>query len=83
MDSIARTPRQLGNTIRRARKALALTQGQLGARMGARQATVSTLEKGEAATQMRTLMDALAALELEIVVRPRSGTTPEELEDIF
>jgi HTH-type transcriptional regulator/antitoxin HipB len=83
MELIARTTKQLGNAIRRARKQRRLTQGQLGAHMGARQATVSTLEKGEAATQLRTLMDALAALDLELVVRPRTTAKIQDLEDIF
>jgi HTH-type transcriptional regulator/antitoxin HipB len=51
--------------------------------MGARQATVSKLESGEPATQLKTLMDALAALDLELVIRPRSQAGPEDIEDTF
>jgi HTH-type transcriptional regulator/antitoxin HipB len=51
--------------------------------MNARQATVSRLEKGEPATQLRILMNALAALGLELVVRPRTTSSMKELEDLF
>jgi transcriptional regulator with XRE-family HTH domain len=65
MEILARTPQQLGAGIRRYRRQKDLTQGGLGEKMHARQATVSKLEAGEPATQLRTLMDALAALDLE------------------
>lgn len=83
MDVIARSTKQLGTALQRRRKEQALTQGELGERMSARQATVSKLEKGEPATQLRTLMDALAALDLELVVRPRTASSVKELEDLF
>ncbi len=83
MEIIARTTKQLGTAVQRRRKDLSLTQGELGARMNARQATVSKLEKGEPATQLQTLMDSLAALGLELVVRPRTTSRVEELEELF
>ena len=51
--------------------------------MNARQATVSKLESGEPATQLRVLMDAVAALDLELVIRPRTKVTAQEIEDLF
>jgi len=51
--------------------------------MHARQATVSKLEAGEPATQLRTFMDALTALELELVIRPRTTVSTEEIEGLF
>jgi HTH-type transcriptional regulator / antitoxin HipB len=83
MDTIARTPRQLGAAVRRYRRHKGLTQQSLGERMHARQATVSKLESGEAATQLRILMDALAALDLELVIRPRTTVTTGEIEELF
>ena len=83
MELIARTPKQLGIAVQRRRKEQNLTQGELGARMNARQATVSKLEKGEPATQLQTLMNSLAALGLELVVRPRTMSRVEELEELF
>lgn len=83
MDTIVRTSQQLGAAIRRNRKAQALTQLSLGEKMHARQATVSKLEAGEPATQLRTLLDAMAALNLELVIRPRTSTPAHEVEDLF
>ena len=51
--------------------------------MHARQATVSKIEAGEPATQLKTLMDALTALDLELVIRPRSKASPDEIENLF
>ena len=51
--------------------------------MSARQATVSKLEAGEPATQLEILMDALTALDLELVIRPRTKAQPKNIEDIF
>jgi len=80
MDVIARNARQLGAAIRRNRKRQGLTQTDLAQRMRTRQATISTLEKGEAA--LGTLIDAIAALDLEMVIRDRSTASPRDfLED--
>ena len=83
MDIIARTTKQLGAAVRRTRRARKMTQNVLGQKMHARQATVSKLEAGEPATQLQTLIDALAALELELVVRPRTTVSSEEIGDLF
>jgi HTH-type transcriptional regulator/antitoxin HipB len=83
MDTIARTPTQLGAGIRRYRRQKNLTQGGLGDLMHARQATVSKLESGEPATQLRILTDALAALDLELVIRPRTKISTEDIERLF
>lgn len=82
-DQLARTPRQIGEAIRRRRKALHLTQQGLGDRAKLRQATVSDLETGEPRTQLRTLLDVLSALELELVIRPRTKASPKDIEAVF
>ena len=80
---IARDVRQAGAALRRLRRKRGLTQTELGARMNVRQATISKLEAGEPATQLRILMDALAALDLELVIRPRSSGPDDDLEAMF
>jgi HTH-type transcriptional regulator/antitoxin HipB len=81
MDQIARTAQQLGAVIRRRRKHAGFSQQQLGSRVQLRQATISSLESGEPATRLQTLLDVLTALDLELVVRPRTkGST---VEDVF
>jgi HTH-type transcriptional regulator/antitoxin HipB len=44
---------------------------------------VSRLEAGQPAIQLRTVMEALAALGLELVVRARSKASPADIENIF
>jgi HTH-type transcriptional regulator/antitoxin HipB len=83
MDTIARTAKQLGAALRRFRRQKNMTQQGLGQLMHARQATVSKLESGESGTQLGVLTDALAALDLELVVRPRSKGSTEQIEDLF
>ena len=56
--------------------------GELGAKTNLRQATISALEKGEPGTQLRTLIDVMTALGLEMVVRDRSKAAGK-IEDIF
>jgi HTH-type transcriptional regulator/antitoxin HipB len=82
-EQIARTEKQLGAILRRARKQALLSQGALGEQIHLRQGTVSRLEAGEPAVQLRTLMEALSALNLELVVRARSQSSPTDIEDLF
>ncbi len=82
-EHIARTEKQLGAIVRRARKRAGLTQGTLGEQIHLRQGTVSRLEAGEPAVQLRTLMEALSALNLELVVRPRSQGSAAGIENLF
>jgi HTH-type transcriptional regulator/antitoxin HipB len=82
MDQIARTPKQLGAALRRRRRLLRLSQAALGARTNLRQETISALENGEPGTQLRTLLDVMAALELELAVRDRSKAN-ENVADLF
>lgn len=83
MELIARTPKQVGDLIRRERRRQGLTQAELGARVQLRQATISKLEAGEPATQMRVLFDVLAALRLELALQPRSRADATDIEDLF
>lgn len=79
----ARTAKQIGAIIRRARRNAGLTQTELGKRIGLRQATVSKLEAGQPATRLSTLLDALTALGLEIIIDKRGRAAAKNLEDLF
>jgi HTH-type transcriptional regulator/antitoxin HipB len=82
METIARTPLQLGNSIRERRRKLALSQEQLAAKIGVRQRTVSDIENAGAA-RLDTLLRALGALDLELVVRTRTKSSANDIEAIF
>ncbi|MGY8685626.1 helix-turn-helix domain-containing protein [Bradyrhizobium sp. UFLA05-153] len=83
MEHIARTEKQLGAILRRARKQVGLTQSGLGKQIHLRQGTVSRLEAGAPAIQLRTLMEVLAALNLELVIRTRSKASAADIESVF
>jgi HTH-type transcriptional regulator/antitoxin HipB len=83
VDQIARTPKQVGEALRRRRRSQGLKQKDLGDRTKLRQATISGLEAGEPGTQLRTLFDVLAALNMELVIRPRTKASNDKIEDLF
>lgn len=83
MSQSARTAKQIGAIIRRVRRNAGLTQTDLGNRIGLRQATISRLEKGEDETRLSTLLNALGALGLEIIIDKRGKASTRNLGDIF
>jgi HTH-type transcriptional regulator / antitoxin HipB len=83
MDQITRTSPQLGAALRRRRKQAGLSQEALAEKVKLRQATISRLESGDTGTKLGTLLAVVAALDLEIVMRPRSKGRPADIEDIF
>jgi HTH-type transcriptional regulator/antitoxin HipB len=83
MEQITRTPKQLGTLLCRRRRELGLTQEALASRIHLRQATVSALENSAADSRLATLFDALSALDLELLVRPRSKGSAREVEELF
>jgi len=72
MNDLARTPKQIGSVIQRARKKRALSQKELGEKAGLRQATISLIENGHAAAKIESLLAVLAALDLEFQIALRS-----------
>lgn len=70
---IARSASGLGRAIRASRIEKGMTQSQLAERAFTNRFAIANLEKGEATKVVEKLFDALAALELELVVRPRQG----------
>lgn len=81
MVQIIRSQTQLGATVRKHRDSRDLTQGDLAGLTGLRQATISGLETGGKDVRLATLLDVLAALDLELAIQPRSKRP--DLDDIF
>src|SRR5262249_44776957 len=79
---VARTPKQLGSLLKQRRMELKLTQGDLATRIRLRQSTVSSMETS-AQVRTATLLSALAALDLEMVIRPRTKTSAADIEALF
>jgi len=71
-----KTAQQLGAVLQGYRKTHQLTQAQVGARVGLPQKVISKLEINPANTSLARVFKLLAALDLELVVRPRGKNTP-------
>ncbi len=67
-----RSPEALGRAIRAARERAGLTQAQLAERARANRYAITVLESGHETRAIELLFDTLAALELELAVRPRA-----------
>ena len=83
MTDIARTPKQIGNLVRRARKKRGWSQTRLGEKSGLRQETISLIENGNPATRLETILAVLAALDLEFQITARSKGHTLDIEDVF
>jgi len=68
-----RSPEALGRAIRSARTRSGLTQEQLAELARANRYAIALLESGHETRAVEILFDTLAALDLELTVRPRHG----------
>ncbi len=75
MAELARSPEQIGNAIRRARKKRGMSQSDLGEKAGLRQETISLIETGNPAAKLETILAVLSALDLELRVNERTRQT--------
>lgn len=69
----ARSASALGRALRAERQAQGLTQSELAERSRTNRFSIAQLETGDATKAIEKLFDTLAALDLELVVRPRQG----------
>jgi HTH-type transcriptional regulator/antitoxin HipB len=83
MSLIVRSPKQLGNIIRRTRRQHSMTQTQLAGLTGLRQELISKIETGHEGTKLSTVFVLFGALGLEIVVEMRTTGALKGIEDIF
>ena len=82
METLARTPEHIGTALRRSRKAKGWTQKDVSEHSGLRVATISSVENGDAGTQIKTIFAIMMALDLEFRIGDR-GTSQPDIEDIF
>jgi HTH-type transcriptional regulator / antitoxin HipB len=74
-----KTPPQLGSILQGYRRERGLTQKDVGAKVGMTQKAVSKIELAPARAGLSLIFKLLAALDLELVVRPR-GTASRRVE---
>ena len=72
MENLVSTPKQLGSVLKVFRKAKNFSQEEAGSRVGLLQKTVSSLENEASKSTVESLFKIISALELELVVRPKS-----------
>jgi HTH-type transcriptional regulator/antitoxin HipB len=65
------SPKVLGQRLKAVRNQKGLNQHQAGNLVGITQAMVSRIERGESNARIDTLFRLLAALDMEMIVRPR------------
>jgi HTH-type transcriptional regulator/antitoxin HipB len=70
------TPRQLGAVLQGFRQQRGLTQAQVARASGLQQSAVSELELDSSMASLNRIFKLLAALDVELVVRPRDATRP-------
>lgn len=71
VDYSVKTPQQLGAVLRGFRRERQLTQAEAGARVGLAQNAVSEIESNPARSSVERVLKLLAALEVDVVLRPR------------
>ena len=81
-DFPVRTPGQLSALLQGFRKQAGLTQAETAARLGVTQQTLSALERHPARASARRLLELLAVLDVELVLRRRmAGNRVSEPSD--
>jgi HTH-type transcriptional regulator/antitoxin HipB len=78
MDDKILSTKNLGLALRAARKKKKLSQAAAGSAVGMAQHTISAIEAGKPGTEIGTIFRVLAALDLELVVRPRQKANNNE-----
>jgi HTH-type transcriptional regulator/antitoxin HipB len=78
MIQMARSPKQFGAALQQQRSQQGLSQSSLADLIGTGQKTISKIENGNPATKLETLFSLLAALDLELEIKPRSKSNPND-----
>jgi HTH-type transcriptional regulator / antitoxin HipB len=73
IDYPIKTPKQLGSVLQGYRRGRGLTQTDVGAKVGMAQKAVSKIELAPDRAGLNMIFKLLAALDLELVVRPRGA----------
>ena len=71
MNQVIFSPKSLGIALKRQRKAQKQSQKEAGAAFKLDQTTISNIERGASGTRLETLFRMLAALDLEMIIRPK------------
>lgn len=78
-----RSSKELGHALRQSRLNGTMTQSDIANRSGTKQNAISRIEGGHMGRTMNLLFKVLALLDLEIVIRPRSKSSTDDIESLF
>lgn len=78
MMQMARSAKQFGAVIQQQRTQKGLSQLALANLVGTGQKTISKIENGNPATKIETIFSLIAALDLELEIKPRSKSGSPE-----
>ena len=76
MDHTIHLAGQLGQHLKSLRHTRGLTQAELGKRLGVGQVRIAEIEKDPAAISVDQLVKLLAALDTQVILRPKPSTQP-------
>lgn len=75
---IVRSSKELGAAVRARRRALALDQGSLAAKVGVSRQWIGALEQGKPGAELALVLRTLRALELPLTIGEPLQTRPSE-----
>ncbi len=81
MEQLVYSPELLGKVIKRQRKSKKLSQTVAGSPVKIEQSTFSSIEQGAPGTRLETLFRVLAALDLEMIIRPKKAVKSKWKEE--
>jgi len=83
MSTIIRSSKDLGHALRRKRLKKSMTQSDVAKRNGAKQNAISRIESGDMGRTVGLVFKVLGLLDLELVIRPRTKSSAEDIESLF
>jgi HTH-type transcriptional regulator/antitoxin HipB len=78
MEYLINTPAQLSVALKSRRKTRGLTQQQVAGSIGLLPKTISAFENGPDKSTLESLFKLLAALDLELIIRPKDELTSDD-----
>ncbi len=83
MPTTIRSSKDLGHALRRTRLKASMTQSDVAKRNGTKQNAISRIESGDMGRTVNLIFKVLGLLDLEIVIRPRSKSSADDIENLF
>jgi HTH-type transcriptional regulator/antitoxin HipB len=77
MSQVVYSPKSLGIAIKQRRKAKKLSQHNAGLSFKLDQTTISSIEQGAPGTRLETIFRMLAALDLEMIIKPKKTNSTD------